>query len=112
MNVSQLEQRCYVNIEVLRGRHATECRSELVEALGDRALPYRTVARHTGTDQATVDRILRKDLNMRQTAAKWVPHELNEVQKWTGYEARRVNLERYEIEGDNFLNRMISIDET
>jgi hypothetical protein len=39
---------------------------------------------------------------MHKIAAKWVPHELNEVQKWT----------RYEIEGDNFLNRIISIDET
>jgi hypothetical protein len=49
---------------------------------------------------------------MRKIAAKWVPHELNEVQKWTRYEACRVNLERYEIEGDNFLNRIIAIDET
>lgn len=47
MNVSWLEQRCYVKIAVLRGRNATECHSELVEALGDRALPYRTVARWT-----------------------------------------------------------------
>jgi hypothetical protein len=43
--MSRLVQRCYVKIAVLRGRNATECHSELVEALGDRALPYRTVAR-------------------------------------------------------------------
>ncbi|PNF43802.1 hypothetical protein B7P43_G09556 [Cryptotermes secundus] len=45
MNVSQLEQCCYMKIAVLRGRTVTECHSELVEALGDHALLYRTVAR-------------------------------------------------------------------
>jgi hypothetical protein len=47
MNVSWLEQRSYLKISVLCGRNATECHSELVEALGDRAVPYRTVARWT-----------------------------------------------------------------
>ena len=32
-------------IAVVRGRNAKECHSELTEALGNRALPYRTVAR-------------------------------------------------------------------
>jgi hypothetical protein len=45
MNVSRLEQRSYLKMAVLRGRNATECHSELVEAVGDRALQYRTVAR-------------------------------------------------------------------
>ena len=39
------EQRSYVKIAVLRGRNAKECHSELAEALGNRALPYRTVVR-------------------------------------------------------------------
>ena len=38
------EQRC-VKIAVLRGRNAKECHSQLTETLGNRALPYRTVAR-------------------------------------------------------------------
>ena len=33
--------RSYVNIAVLRGRNAKECHSELIEALDNRALPYR-----------------------------------------------------------------------
>jgi hypothetical protein len=45
MNVSLLEQRCYVKVAVLRGRNATQCHSELVLALGSHALPNRTVAR-------------------------------------------------------------------
>ena len=36
---------------------------------------------HTGIDQATVHKILREDLHMRKTAAKWVPHALTEQQK-------------------------------
>ena len=39
-----VEQRTYIKISVLRGRNARECHSELVEAVGNNALPYRTVA--------------------------------------------------------------------
>ena len=45
MEVTPQEQRSYVKIAVLRGRNAKECHSELTEALGNCALPYRTVAR-------------------------------------------------------------------
>ena len=34
-----------MKITVLRGRNAKECQSELTEALGNRALLYRTLAR-------------------------------------------------------------------
>ena len=34
-----------MKIAVLRGRNAKKCHSELTEDLGNRALPYRTVAR-------------------------------------------------------------------
>ena len=39
------QKRPYVKIAVLRGRNAKECHSELTKALGNRGLPYRTVAR-------------------------------------------------------------------
>ncbi|GFX71354.1 uncharacterized protein TNCV_2453651 [Trichonephila clavipes] len=45
MEVTRVEQRAHIKIAVLRGRNAIECHSELVEALGNNALPYRTVAR-------------------------------------------------------------------
>ena len=45
MEVTRQEQRSYVKIAVLRGRNTKECHSELTEALGNHALPYRTVAR-------------------------------------------------------------------
>ena len=45
MHVTRLEQRAYIKITVLRGRNARECHSELVEAVGNNALPYRTAMR-------------------------------------------------------------------
>ena len=45
MEVTRQEQRYYVKIAMLRGRNSKECHSELTEALGNRALQYRTVAR-------------------------------------------------------------------
>ncbi|GFX84966.1 uncharacterized protein TNCV_4997961 [Trichonephila clavipes] len=45
MVVTRVEQRTYIKIAVLRGINAMECHSELVEPLGNNALPYHTVAR-------------------------------------------------------------------
>jgi hypothetical protein len=43
MDVTGVEQRTYVKIVVLRGRNTRDCHSELVKALANYALPYRTV---------------------------------------------------------------------
>ncbi|GFT14458.1 HTH_48 domain-containing protein [Trichonephila clavipes] len=51
MEVTRVEQRAYMKISVLRGRNAMECHNELVEALGNNALPYRTAARWVGKFQ-------------------------------------------------------------
>ena len=51
MEVTRQEQCCYVKIAVLRGRKAKECRPERTEAVGIRALLYRTVARWTAAFQ-------------------------------------------------------------
>ncbi|GFT22058.1 HTH_48 domain-containing protein [Trichonephila clavipes] len=51
MEVTRVEQRTYIKIAVLPGRNAMECHSELVEALGNNVLPYRTVARWVGRFQ-------------------------------------------------------------
>ena len=45
MEVTRQEQRSHVKIAVLWGINAKECHSELTEALGNRALTYRRVAR-------------------------------------------------------------------
>ncbi|GFT67592.1 HTH_48 domain-containing protein [Trichonephila clavipes] len=51
MEVTRVEKRAYIKIAVLRGRNVMECHSELVEALGNNALPYRTVAWRVGKFQ-------------------------------------------------------------
>ncbi|GFR32943.1 HTH_48 domain-containing protein [Trichonephila clavata] len=51
MEVTRVEQQAYIKIAVLRGRNEMECHSEFVEALGNNALPYRTVARWVGKFQ-------------------------------------------------------------
>ncbi|PSN39059.1 hypothetical protein C0J52_10099 [Blattella germanica] len=45
MEVTKVEQRSYIKIAFLRGCNARECHAELQQALGNQALPYRTVAR-------------------------------------------------------------------
>ena len=55
---------------------------------------------HTGIDRETVHKILREDLHMYKTAAKWVPHALTEQQKWCRYETCRFHLEKYQ-NGEN-----------
>ena len=56
-------------------------------------------------------KILREDLHMHKIAEKLVPHALTE-QKWCRYETCRIHLERYQNEGENLLNNIITIDET
>ena len=45
MRAESVQQHSYVKIAVLQCKNAKECHSELTEALGNRALPYRIVAR-------------------------------------------------------------------
>ena len=40
--------------------------------------------------------MLREDLHMRKTAAKWEPHVFTEQQKWCRYETCSIHLERYQ----------------
>ena len=42
---TKLEQRSWIKIEVAQGRSSQECFQRLLEAYGNAAVPYRTVAR-------------------------------------------------------------------
>ncbi|GFU69070.1 uncharacterized protein TNCV_4457971 [Trichonephila clavipes] len=53
MEVTRVEQCAYIKIAVLRGRNAMECLSELVEALGNNALPYHSAEPIRGRRLAT-----------------------------------------------------------
>ncbi|GFX27391.1 HTH_48 domain-containing protein [Trichonephila clavipes] len=51
MEVARVEQRAYIKITILQERNEMECHSELVEALGNNVLSYRTVSRWIGKFQ-------------------------------------------------------------
>ena len=56
--------------------------------------------------------ILHNKLNMRRFCARWIPKMLTESQKKQGIECCRRQAERFEREGDEFLRRIITVDET
>jgi hypothetical protein len=51
-------------------------------------------------------------LQKRKVAAKWVPYHLSEEQKAARKKVAEEQLWRYEAEGEQFLNRIVAIDET
>ena len=74
----------------------------------DRRWSLQALQAYTGIDQATVHNTLREDLHMRKIAEKWVPHALTELQKSCRYETC-IHLERYQNEGENLLNNIITM---
>ena len=97
------------------GRPRTVCtdvaRAMTAQCLEDvRRWSLQELQAHTGIDHATVHKILREDLHRRKIAAKWVPRALTEQQKWCRYETC-IHQERYQNEGENLLNNIITIDE-
>ncbi|KAJ8879411.1 hypothetical protein PR048_020019 [Dryococelus australis] len=72
VDATRVEQRSYIKIAVLCGRTARECHRELVEAVGNYALPYWTVAR-------LVSRCKRADKvnvnNVRVCSVHFVPED-------------------------------------
>ena len=49
---------------------------------------------------------------MRRVAARWVPHCLTRAQMTDRVETAQTHLNRHENEGDQFINRIVAIDET
>jgi len=77
----------------------------------DRRKSSEEIALETNMPTASFFRIVTQTLQKRKVAAKWVPHRLSEEQKaprkWVAEELLR----RYEAEGEQFLNRIVAIDE-
>ena len=61
---------------------------------------------------ASVFRIVTQTLQKRKVTAKWVPLQLSEEQKAARKRVAEELLRRYEAEGEQFLNRIVAIDET
>ena len=51
-------------------------------------------------------------LGYHKLAERWIPHEISEVQQWHRQAVTQALLDRYQREGDDFLGRIVTVDET
>ena len=77
----------------------------------DRRKSCEEIAHEANMSTASVFRIVTQTLQKREVAAKWVPHRLSQEQKAAHIRVAEELLRRYEAEGEQFLNRIVAIDE-
>ena len=70
------------------------------------------IAHEANMSTAFVFRIVTQTLQKRKVAAKCVPHQLSEEQKAARKRVTEEMLRHYDAEGEQFLNRIVAIDET
>ena len=80
--------------------------------LEDRRVTVETVARHFDISYGTAQDIITKKLRMHRVSARWVPRLLLPDQKGQRVKRCYEYCQRYNDEGENFLNRIITCDET
>lgn len=78
----------------------------------DRRMTVRTIATELSVSVSTVHEILTKELGMKKVSARWVPKLLSDEERETRVRCSSAFLERYEAEGDAFLDRIVTTDET
>lgn len=78
----------------------------------DRRMTIRAIAEQVGVSHTTILYILRDHLQLRKKCAQWVPKNLTIEQKQKRLEFARNNLDRYLNEGEAFLERIVTGDET
>ena len=54
--------------------------------------------------------ILQDILGYRKLAARWIPHEISELQQWHRYAVARALVVRYQRAGDDFLEQIVAVD--
>lgn len=92
----------------------TENNAQLVKEVveEDKRRTCEDIADITNIPHSTVHRILVDVLQKKKVFAKWVPHLLTEAQKQDRVRICRANLRRVRREGQDFLNRIVTGDET
>jgi len=78
----------------------------------DRRRSVREISDLTGICVNVVYRILTDTLKMNKVCARWVPQLLTQDQKTTRVQMSRSFLSRFHREGDQFLHRIVTMDET
>lgn len=96
-------------VEVTDDYHAEKIKELLDE---DRRYTCEELAENVGISHGSAHTILTRHLKMRRVAARWVPHYLTRAQMTDRVETAKTHLNRLENDGDQFLNRIVAIDET
>ena len=78
----------------------------------DRRFTVRNLSSELNISKNTVCRILKHDLQMKKVSARWVPKLLSDDQKAQCVSCSEEFMDRYEAEGDAFLDRIVTQDET
>ena len=78
----------------------------------DRRITIRDIVDRTDCSYGAVSMIIHDQLNMRRVCARWIPKMLNDEQKRLRVERCDQFLKRYESEGENFMDRIVTVDET
>ena len=78
----------------------------------DRRLTVRGIAEELSLSYSTVQRILTEELNMSKVSARWVPRLLTDENKQRRLECSQQFLDLYDAQGDEFLDKIITTDET
>lgn len=83
---------------------------ELIRA--NRRITKDEIANTVGISHGSVHTIIHERLAYRKVCAQWVPRHLSEEQKAERVRLCQQHLSRYEKEGDEFLNRIVTGDES
>ena len=99
------------------GRPSTSTHEEMVNEVErlvaeDRRIKVNEISYELEISVGSVHEILTKKLKLEKKSARWVPHVLSEEQKTSRLVTCRNHLRRYQIEGEQFLNRVITGHET
>ena len=78
----------------------------------DRRITVREVSQRIDCSVGTVHTIIHENLNMRRLCARWIPKMLSECQKAQRVESCKRFVQRFEREGEDFLSRIVTADET
>ena len=78
----------------------------------DRWVKIRQIANAVGISKSSVHEIVHDTLHYRKVCARWVPKHLTDLHKAARMGASLTNLQRYHEEGEEFLNRIVTGDET
>jgi transposase len=79
---------------------------------GTRSISCAAIATEVRNSPESVYRILTNSLGKRKVCAKWIPHVLNDDQRAMRALLANTHLQRWRNEGNAFLDRILTVDES